>query len=49
VGHEEVRGRLWAEVAVVCAVPGSIAFVVPDWIEKVLGIDPDGGSGAVEG
>ena len=28
--------------------PSRITMVVPTWIEQVFGVDPDGGSGALE-
>ncbi len=44
------RTRLWPEVgvALLSAALFVATVVVPDWIEIVFGIDPDGGNGAVE-
>jgi hypothetical protein len=35
-------------LAVAAGVMGLLAIVWPEWIELVFGIDPDGGSGALE-
>jgi hypothetical protein len=45
-----VRRRFWSEVGLgaISAVLLIITAAWPDWIEKVLGIDPDGGSGSLE-
>lgn len=45
-----VRRRFWVETAAatVGLILTVITLVLPDWIEVVLGVDPDGGSGAVE-
>jgi hypothetical protein len=42
--------RFWYEVSLgtISAVLLIITAVCPDWIEKVLGIDPDGGTGSLE-
>ena len=44
------RMRFWLETgtAVVAAAALLATLLRPDWIEFVLRIDPDGGSGAVE-
>ena len=45
-----VRRRFWIEVF--CAVVGAALFVLTlitrEWIELAFGVDPDGGSGALE-
>ena len=46
----DVRRRFWMEIALLLA---SMLFLVatvaiPDWIEAVSGLDPDGGNGMVE-
>jgi hypothetical protein len=46
----ESRWRLWIQ-ALLCLAGLALALltaVAPSWIEDVLGIDPDGGSGLVE-
>lgn len=42
--------RFWAEIAVsVIAIAATVlTLIVPQWIERVFGIDPDRGSGALE-
>jgi hypothetical protein len=45
-----VRKRFWFEavmalVSLICCV---VTVLVPTWIETVLGVDPDGGNGAME-
>jgi hypothetical protein len=45
-----VRARFWIELALAAASALSLAVTVvtPEWIEVVFGVDPDGGSGALE-
>jgi uncharacterized membrane protein len=45
-----VRRRFWIEVslAATCLAAFAITVLVPTWIEEVFGVDPDGGSGALE-
>jgi hypothetical protein len=45
-----VRTRFWVEsaLAAVCGVLAVLTAVVPDWIEVVLGTEPDGGDGSAE-
>jgi hypothetical protein len=44
------RVRFWVEagLAAVTAVMCVVTFVWPTWIEAVLGVDPDRGSGELE-
>jgi hypothetical protein len=46
----QLRRRFWIEaaLAVSCSVVFVATLVWRDWLELVFGIDPDGGSGAVE-
>lgn len=48
--RRDIRGRFWIEAAI--AVVGTALLVLtvfePQWIERVFGIDPDAGSGALE-
>jgi hypothetical protein len=46
----KIRTRFWLEsaIALVTAVLAVLTAAVPDWIETVLGVDPDGGNGLVE-
>jgi hypothetical protein len=45
-----VRSRFWAEsvLGVLTSALLIITTAWPDWIERVFGVDPDGGNGAVE-
>jgi len=45
-----VRRRFWIEVSVAatCLAAFTITMLVPTWIEQVFGVEPDGGSGALE-
>lgn len=45
-----LRNRFWVEsvAAGLCTFLFVVTFVWHDWLELVFGIDPDGGSGAVE-
>jgi hypothetical protein len=44
------HGRFWTEIALgaACLVALALTAAWPDWIETVFGVDPDGGSGALE-
>jgi hypothetical protein len=48
--RREIRGRFWIEAAI--AIAGTallvLTLVEPQWIERVFGVDPDAGSGALE-
>jgi len=50
LSHHPVRARFWIEV--VCGTAGlfllALTLVSHEWIELIFGVDPDGGSGAVE-
>jgi hypothetical protein len=45
-----VRMRFWVET--ICGIAGTALFlltlVTREWIELIFGVDPDGGSGALE-
>lgn len=45
-----VRARFWGEslLSGASAVTLVAALVWPEWLEAIFGIDPDGGSGALE-
>jgi hypothetical protein len=45
-----LRRRFWPEIAlaVVSAALAALTLVWRDWIERVFGVDPDRGSGALE-
>ena len=42
------RARLQLICAIVCAVLTIAAFAVPEWIEEVTTLEPDGGGGELE-
>ena len=48
--NRAVRSRFWLEA--VCGVIGSVLLVMTlvtrEWIEILFGVEPDGGSGALE-
>lgn len=45
-----LRKRFWWEIALTAVTLPLVAFtlLVPDWIEAVFGVDPDGGDGMLE-
>jgi uncharacterized membrane protein len=43
-----MRYRLEVIAAAVTGLAAVLTAIVPDWIEEVFHIDPDGGNGAVE-
>ena len=45
-----VRRRFWVEtiLGVVFAVMLIVTLISREWIEEIFGVDPDGGSGALE-
>jgi hypothetical protein len=46
--RRRLRFRLSAVLTVVLAGATVLTAIVPDWLEEVFGVDPDGHSGAVE-
>lgn len=42
------RARWELVLAVVAALAAIVTAIVPDWIEAVFGVDPDGGDGSLE-
>jgi len=42
------RARLAAAGALLTFALALLTLLVPDWLEETFGVDPDGGSGAVE-
>jgi hypothetical protein len=48
--NRSVRGRFWLEAALasVTACLMLLTLIVPDWLEEIFGLDPDGGTGTVE-
>ena len=47
---EQLRTRLRIEVALAVISAGlcALTLVFPEWIEELTGLEPDGGSGALE-
>lgn len=45
-----VRARFWIEVVAgtLSALLMALTLVTPEWIEEIFGVEPDGGSGALE-
>ncbi len=45
-----LRRRFWVETAgsAVSLVAFVVTLIWPDWIERVFGVDPDGGNGSFE-
>jgi hypothetical protein len=43
-----MRYRLEVTGATVIGLAAAITAIVPDWIEEVLHVDPDGGNGSLE-
>jgi hypothetical protein len=48
--RREMRQRFWIEsaLAVVAGFLAVLTLITREWIEVVFGVDPDGGSGALE-
>lgn len=46
----EVRQRFWVEIglAVFAALLFVLTLITREWVEIIFGVDPDGGSGALE-
>lgn len=46
----EVRQRFWIEIglAVCAALLFVLTLITREWVEIIFGVDPDGGSGALE-
>ena len=42
------RLRIESSLAVVTAAAAVLTFAWPEWIEAIFGVNPDGGSGALE-
>lgn len=40
--------RIQTGIAAVAAVLGLLTMIVPEWIEVITGLEPDGGSGELE-
>lgn len=47
---QRVRARFWAEVILgaACLFLMVLTLITREWIEELFGVDPDGGSGALE-
>jgi hypothetical protein len=48
--HRQLRRRFWLEVSAAgaCIALSLVTVITPRWIELLFGVDPDGGSGAIE-
>lgn len=47
-GPWPTRFVIQACLSIGCAVLAALTFFIPDWIERLLGMNPDGGSGELE-
>jgi hypothetical protein len=43
-----LKARIETALAVVAVALAVVTFIVPDWIETVFSVDPDGGNGTAE-